>query len=210
MPVAVGDNVTLTASAEHRLGDRRLNRMARKLRSNAEYGNARWATRRALWRALGLTDEDIDKPKIAVVNSSSDLAICYSHLDGIAKRMKEAIRAAGAVALRGAHHRALRLRHLVGPARRLHPFRARPDHQRHRGAGRGRAARRHGVPCLLRQDPAGPADGRGTAEHPDADLLLRLSAERPVQRPPLRHRGRVRDRRRARASARCRSTRSRR
>src|SRR2546430_9217614 len=72
--------------------------MVRKLRSNAEYGNTRWATRRALWRALGLTDEDLEKPKIAVVNSSSDLAICYSHLDGIAVRMKQAIRAAGAVA----------------------------------------------------------------------------------------------------------------
>jgi len=72
--------------------------MARKLRSNSDYGNTRWATRRALWRALGLTDEDLEKPKIAVVNSSSDLAICYSHLDGIASRMKAAIRAAGAVA----------------------------------------------------------------------------------------------------------------
>ena len=72
--------------------------MAKKLRSNAEYGNARWATRRTLWRALGLTDADLEKPKIAVVNSSSDLAICYSHLDGIAVRMKAAIRAAGAVA----------------------------------------------------------------------------------------------------------------
>ena len=46
----------------------------------------------------GLTDEDLEKPKIAVVNSSSDLAICYSHLDGIASRMKSAIRAAGAIA----------------------------------------------------------------------------------------------------------------
>jgi dihydroxy-acid dehydratase len=72
--------------------------MARKLRSNAEYGNTRWATRRTLWRALGLTDEDLEKPKIAVVNSSSDLAICYSHLDGIAVQMKQAIRAAGGVA----------------------------------------------------------------------------------------------------------------
>ncbi len=71
--------------------------MTRKLRSNSEYGNARWATRRSLWRALGLTEEDMAKPKIAVVNSSSDLAICFSHLDGIAKRMKEVIRAAGAV-----------------------------------------------------------------------------------------------------------------
>jgi dihydroxy-acid dehydratase len=72
--------------------------MTRTLRSNSEQGNTRWATRRALWRALGLTDEDMAKPKIAVVNSSSDLAICYSHLDGIAVKMKEAIRAAGGVA----------------------------------------------------------------------------------------------------------------
>jgi len=72
--------------------------MNRKLRSNSEYGNTRWATRRALWRALGLTDDDMAKPKIAIVNSSSDLAICYSHLDGIAVRMKAAGRAAGAVA----------------------------------------------------------------------------------------------------------------
>ena len=35
------------------------------------------------------------KPKIAVVNSSSELAICFSHLDGIAKIVKEEIRAAG-------------------------------------------------------------------------------------------------------------------
>ncbi|MBV9983302.1 dihydroxy-acid dehydratase [Bradyrhizobium sp.] len=72
--------------------------MNRKLRSNSEYGNTRWATRRALWRALGLTDDDMAKPKIAIVNSSSDLAICYSHLDGIAARMKQAVRAAGGVA----------------------------------------------------------------------------------------------------------------
>ena len=53
------------------------------------------APRRAQWRALGLTDEDFVKPKIAVVNSSSELAICFSHLDGVAKVVKDAIRAAG-------------------------------------------------------------------------------------------------------------------
>src|SRR6187549_2254432 len=37
------------------------------------------------------------KPKIAVVNSSSELAVCYAHLDGVAKVVKEAIRAAGGV-----------------------------------------------------------------------------------------------------------------
>ncbi|HSG55470.1 MAG TPA: dihydroxy-acid dehydratase [Paracoccaceae bacterium] len=51
--------------------------------------------RRANWKALGLSAEDMLKPKIAVVNSSSELAICYAHLDGIAKIVKQAIRDAG-------------------------------------------------------------------------------------------------------------------
>jgi dihydroxy-acid dehydratase len=67
----------------------------RKLRSNLEPGTSLWAGRRALWRALGISEEDLEKPKIAVVNSSSELAICFSHLDGIAAVAKEAIRAAG-------------------------------------------------------------------------------------------------------------------
>jgi dihydroxy-acid dehydratase len=69
-----------------------------ELRSNFEPGTSRWATRRAQWLALGLTDEDMTKPKIAVVNSSSQLAICFSHLDEIARRAKRAIELAGGVA----------------------------------------------------------------------------------------------------------------
>jgi len=69
--------------------------MKRELRSNFEQGSVREATRRAQWRALGLSDADMLKPKIAVVNSSSELAICFSHLDGIAKIVKEAVREAG-------------------------------------------------------------------------------------------------------------------
>src|ERR1041384_2610294 len=67
----------------------------RALRSNFEPGTTREAVRRAQWRALGLTDADMEKPKIAVVNTSSELAICFSHLDGVAKVVKEAIREAG-------------------------------------------------------------------------------------------------------------------
>jgi dihydroxy-acid dehydratase len=67
----------------------------RTLRSNFEPGTSRWAVRRAQWRALGLTDEDMEKPKIAVVNTSSELSICFSHLDGVAKVVKDAVRAAG-------------------------------------------------------------------------------------------------------------------
>jgi dihydroxy-acid dehydratase len=70
------------------------------LRSNTGFapGTSRWATRRAQWRALGLTDEDMAKPKIAIVNSSSQLAICFSHLDEIARRAKRAIERAGGIA----------------------------------------------------------------------------------------------------------------
>lgn len=54
--------------------------------------------RRAQWSALGLTDEDLEKPKIAIVNSSSQLASCFSHLDEIVGPLKAAIEAAGGVA----------------------------------------------------------------------------------------------------------------
>lgn len=53
--------------------------------------------RRAHWHALGLSEADLQKPKIAVVNSSSELAVCFAHLDGVAKVVKEAIREAGGV-----------------------------------------------------------------------------------------------------------------
>lgn len=66
-----------------------------ELRSNLPVGSSRWATRRAQWLSLGISDEDMAKPKIAIVNSSSDLASCFAHLDGIVGPLKDAIRAAG-------------------------------------------------------------------------------------------------------------------
>jgi dihydroxy-acid dehydratase len=71
--------------------------MSPELRSNFPAGSPRWATRRAQWFALGLTDADLTKPKIAIVNSSSGLAPCFSHLDPIAAAAKESIEAAGGV-----------------------------------------------------------------------------------------------------------------
>jgi dihydroxy-acid dehydratase len=72
--------------------------MMRPLRSNFEPGTTRWAMRRAQWTALGLTQQDMEKPKIAIVNSSSGLASCFSHLDGIVGPLKQAISDAGGVA----------------------------------------------------------------------------------------------------------------
>ncbi len=69
----------------------------RKLRSNFPRGSYLWSVRNAQWQALGLSEADCEKPKIAVVNSSSELASCYSHLDKVAIEVKQAIRDAGAI-----------------------------------------------------------------------------------------------------------------
>lgn len=66
-------------------------------RSNFERGSTRWAVRVAQWTAMGIPEEDFDKPKIAVVNTSSGLSVCFSHLDRISKIVQDAIRAAGAL-----------------------------------------------------------------------------------------------------------------
>ncbi|WP_255949704.1 dihydroxy-acid dehydratase [Streptomyces odontomachi] len=66
-----------------------------ELRSNFTPGTTPWAVRRAQWRALGIPDADMDKPKIAVVNTSSELSSCFSHLDELAAVVKEGVRAAG-------------------------------------------------------------------------------------------------------------------
>lgn len=64
-------------------------------RSNFERGSTRWAVRVAQWTAMGIDEADFDKPKIAVVNTSSGLSVCFSHLDHISKIAQNAIRAAG-------------------------------------------------------------------------------------------------------------------
>ncbi len=58
--------------------------MTRPLRSNFPRGSYLWSVRNAHWRALGIPEEDCEKPKIAVVNSSSELAACFGHLDQVA------------------------------------------------------------------------------------------------------------------------------
>lgn len=69
--------------------------MSRKLRSEFEPGSTRWAVRRAQWLAMGIREEDFAKPKIAVVNSSSGLSVCYQHLDQVSRAVQDSIRQVG-------------------------------------------------------------------------------------------------------------------
>ncbi|MBQ0827217.1 dihydroxy-acid dehydratase domain-containing protein [Streptomyces tagetis] len=64
-------------------------------RSNHPIGSSRWATTRTQWKALGYDDEEIRRPKIAIVNSSSGLAPCFAHLDAIAETVRASVYAAG-------------------------------------------------------------------------------------------------------------------
>jgi dihydroxy-acid dehydratase len=44
---------------------------------------------------MGIPSSDMEKPKIAVVNSSSNLSVCFRHLDDVAAQVKRAIIEAG-------------------------------------------------------------------------------------------------------------------
>lgn len=55
------------------------------------------AAHRALFYAMGYTEEDLKKPLIAVVNAQSDIIAGHMHLDEIAKGVKYGILAAGGV-----------------------------------------------------------------------------------------------------------------
>jgi dihydroxy-acid dehydratase len=66
-----------------------------ELRSNFPASSALGLARRAQWRSLGIAPEDLTKPKVAIVNTSSDLAACYAHLDGIVTVLKQELRALG-------------------------------------------------------------------------------------------------------------------
>src|SRR5437764_7213432 len=53
------------------------------------------APARAMLRAIGMTDDDWDKPQIGVCSSWNEVTPCNMPLDRLAKKAKEGVRAAG-------------------------------------------------------------------------------------------------------------------
>ncbi len=79
-------------------------------RTSQQTSSAEWPSRtilqgrdrapaRAMLRAVGLKDEDFEKPLIGVANSWSETTPCNAHLDKIGGWVKEGIRAAGGTPL---------------------------------------------------------------------------------------------------------------
>jgi dihydroxy-acid dehydratase len=69
----------------------------RSKRSNRIKKGPQRAPHRALLKATGVTDADMDKPFIAVVNSYVDIVPGHAHLQSFGALVKDAIRAAGMV-----------------------------------------------------------------------------------------------------------------
>lgn len=60
-----------------------------RLRSNFPAQSAHTMTRRAQWVSLGIDPADMQRPKVAIVNTSNDLAACFAHLDQLVAVLKE-------------------------------------------------------------------------------------------------------------------------
>src|SRR5947208_7230715 len=60
-------------------------------------GGLNRAPNRAMLRGVGFLDEDFDRPMVAVASLFSDITPCNAHLDRLARKGCEGLRAAGAV-----------------------------------------------------------------------------------------------------------------
>lgn len=66
-----------------------------KIRSWEVTEGVQRAPARSMLRAMGLTDADLARPLIGVANTWSEVTPCQLNLDRVAKRVKEAVHAAG-------------------------------------------------------------------------------------------------------------------
>ncbi len=62
------------------------------------------APNRAMLRAVGFLDDDFQKPMIGVASLFSDITPCNAHLDRLARKGCEGIRAGGGVGRFRRHH----------------------------------------------------------------------------------------------------------
>ena len=71
--------------------------MAKGYRSQTTTHGRNMAGARALWRATGMTDEDFEKPIVAIANSFTEFVPGHVHLHDVGQRLKSVIEAAGGV-----------------------------------------------------------------------------------------------------------------
>ena len=159
----------------------------RKPRSHDVTEGDRRAPARAMLRAVGLTDADVDKPQIGIASSWNEITPCNLSLARLAKAAKEGVQRRGRLRHAVRHHLGVR-RHLDGPRgdARLAGL-PRGDRRLRRDRRVRRAPRRHRDARRLRQVAARHAHGRGAAR-PRERLRLR-GVDAPGQAQGPRRRG---------------------
>ena len=65
------------------------------MRSEAVTKGLEKAPHRSLWKAMGYTNEELDRPLIGIVNAHNEVVPGHSHLDRIAEAVKSGVRMAG-------------------------------------------------------------------------------------------------------------------
>jgi len=73
--------------------------MSIELRSRKVYGGIEGYMARTLLKACGFTDEEIDRPLVAVVNSWTNIVPGHVHLDKVARAVEDGVRTAGGTPL---------------------------------------------------------------------------------------------------------------
>ncbi len=153
------------------------------------------APHRSLFKALGLTDREIEQPMIGIANSANEIIPGHLHLHQISEAVKAGIRMAGGHAAGVLHDRGVR-RDRHGPrGDEVLPELPRADRRLRRVDGDGLPLRRPGPHPQLRQDRPRDADGRGAPRHPHhrdqrrPDALRRVPGKEDRSDQGLRIRG---------------------
>lgn len=69
--------------------------MSSEMRSRKVYGGIEGYSRRGLLKACGFTDEELDRPLVAIVNSWTNIVPGHIHLDKVAEAVEAGVRMAG-------------------------------------------------------------------------------------------------------------------
>ena len=67
------------------------------MRSDAVKSGPERAPHRSLWKAMGLTNEELTRPLIGVVSAKSECVPGHAHLDAVTRAVKDGVRMAGGV-----------------------------------------------------------------------------------------------------------------
>ena len=148
----------------------------KQLRSRAWFGGEYKGNfvHRSWMKNQGLPDDCFDgRPVIGICNTWSDLTPCNAHLRELAERVKRGVLRGGRLSGRVPRHLARRDR--TAPDRHAVP---QPGLHGRRGDAAGQPDRRRRPAGRLRQDHAGPADGRGQLRPADHRGLRRPDAQR--------------------------------